>query len=273
MDALASYIFSSSDSEDFSTDSYRSYHVSGECPSASLPPPPLALLDPPSSLVHSQTSHGGRLRSFPHVEGNYALHVYIPVLLPPATRKELVPVMRKVASLVPDLHVVDVDIPLSDLCNDVERLQLVALEREFHISLGRTVPIRVHQIDSIVSMLREKLQSIKKYSMDFSKWEVFVNADQTRTFLAMEVTAGGLAQIRRQIHIVDDIYRLHNLPVFYKKARPHISLAWALGDISESLKQTIEELNRCCIGSKKHIFGCIFNGIECKIGKKSYKIS
>ncbi|XP_068655495.1 uncharacterized protein [Aristolochia californica] len=277
MDALrASYDLSSSDSEESFTDSSSSCLVAGERPSGSLPPPPLALLDPPTTLVHSQTDHGGRFRSFPHVEGNYALHVFIPVLMPPATRKELIPVMRKVTSLVPGLHVVDVDIPLSDLCKDVERLQQVALGREFHISLGRTVPIRVHQIDSIVSMLRQKLQSKKRYWIDFSKWEVFVNDDQTRTFLSMEVIAGGLAEIRRQIGIVDDIYRLHNLPEFYKNPRPHISLAWALGDLSLSLKQEIEELNRCCISpgfSKKSIFGCTFSGIQCKIGNKSYKIS
>ncbi|KAG9439059.1 hypothetical protein H6P81_019224 [Aristolochia fimbriata] len=277
MDALmASYACSSSDSEESSEDArrQRSRHFSGKRLPASLPPPPLAPLHPPNSLVHSQTDHGGRFRSFPHVEGNYALHVFIPVLMPPSIRKELIPAMRKVTSLVPGLHVVD-DVPLSDLCKDVERLEQVALGREFHISLGRTVPIRVHQIDSIVSMLRQKLQSQKRYLIDFSKWEVFVNDDQTRTFLSMEVIAGGLAEIRRQIHVVDDIYRLHNLPEFYKNPRPHISLAWALGDISHSLKQAIEELNRCCITSgfrKKHIFGCTFNGIQCKIGKKFYKI-
>lgn len=31
-------------------------------------------------LNYSEAAHSGRVRSFPHVEGNYALHVFIPGL-------------------------------------------------------------------------------------------------------------------------------------------------------------------------------------------------
>lgn len=31
--------------------------------------------------------------------------------------------------------------------------------------------------------------------MEFNKWEVFVNDDQTRTFLSLEVIAGGLPEV------------------------------------------------------------------------------
>lgn len=34
-----------------------------------------------------------------------------------------------------------------------------------------------------------------RYWIDFNKWEVFVNDDGTRTFLSMEVTAKGLAEV------------------------------------------------------------------------------
>lgn len=136
--------------------------------------------------------------------------------------------MRKVGAIVPGLNVVDIDIPLSHLDKDDARFEQVVLGREFHVSLGRTVPIRVHQRDSIVSMLRQKLQFQKRwdrfpdnlllrmhilircfmdvhaclqngdrYLIDFSKWEVFVNDDHSRTFLSVEVTAGGLAEVRQ----------------------------------------------------------------------------
>lgn len=52
----------------------------------------------------------------------------------------------------------DVDVPLSGLLKDEALLEKVVLDREFHISLGRTVPLRVHQINSVVSMLRQRLQ-------------------------------------------------------------------------------------------------------------------
>lgn len=34
-----------------------------------------------------------------------------------------------------------------------------------------------------------------RYWIDFNKWEVFVNDDQTRTFLSLEVVTGGLAEV------------------------------------------------------------------------------
>ncbi|OWM79420.1 U6 snRNA phosphodiesterase [Punica granatum] len=247
-----------------------------------LPPPPLSLISPPNSLAgmfdqSTTTGQPSRVRSFPHVEGNYALHVYIPANIIAPQRPQIALLLKRVASLVPDLFVVDADVPLGALCKDEWKLQQVALGQEFHISLGRTVPIRVHQIDSVVTMLRQKLQSHKRFWIDFSKWEVFVNDDSTRTFLSLEVTKRGLSEIMKQIKLVNEVYRLHDLPEFYKDPRPHISLVWASGDISESLKKVVvnEEINgsmsvrglpeKCFLTSK-------FSGIECKIGKKSYKI-
>lgn len=56
--------------------------------------------------------------------------------------------------------------------------------------------------------------------------------------------------------------------------RPHISLLWALGNISEKLKKNVEELDTSRNNARNSgpIFFCKFNSIECKIGKKSYTI-
>ncbi|XVF11312.1 hypothetical protein REPUB_Repub08aG0016300 [Reevesia pubescens] len=285
MEALrATYGDASSDSESESEASSpptlptASRSQTEEILSSPLPPPPLSLLDPPNSigsLDYLQTGQPSRVRSFPHVDGNYALHVYIPVYIPTTSKKEMGQFLKRVASLIPGLHAVDIDVPLNLLCKEEYKLEQVALGREFHISLGRTVPIRVHQIDSIVTMLRQKLQFLKRYWIDFNKWEVFVNDDQTRSFLSLEVVTGGLAEITKQILAVNEVYKLHNLPEYYKDLRPHISLAWALGDLSGSLKRVVEEetksssfggsLQNCICTSK-------FGGIECKIGNKTYKI-
>ncbi|XWS51547.1 hypothetical protein CRYUN_Cryun12cG0185600 [Craigia yunnanensis] len=133
--------------------------------SSPLPPPPLSLLHPPNSLGlldYLQTDQRSIIRSFPHVEGNYALHVYIPVYIPSTSKKEMGQFLKRIASFVPSLHVVDIDVPLNTVCKEEHKLEQVALGREFHISLGRTVPIRVHHIDSIVTMLRQKLEFQKR---------------------------------------------------------------------------------------------------------------
>ncbi|KAK1566996.1 hypothetical protein Q3G72_007090 [Acer saccharum] len=279
MEALrASYGDTSSDSDSerenskkpkISTSSSTSdSNLATEATRLPLPPPPLSLLSPPNSLGMVDclsSSQPNRLRSFPHVEGNYALHVYIPVFIPSAAKNEMTQFLKKMSSVVPGLHVVDVDVPVNSLYKDDSKLEQIALGREFHISLGRTVPIRVHQIDSIVAMLRQKLQSQRRYWIDFSRWEVFVNDDCTRTFLSIEVITGGLLEITKQIQVVNEVYKLHNLPEFYKDARPHISLAWALGDISNSLKRAVEEeMKRSNVEGtlRKRIFSVKFSGIQ-----------
>ncbi|KAJ0961600.1 hypothetical protein J5N97_001097 [Dioscorea zingiberensis] len=239
-----------------------------------LPPPPLALLQVPKFNDTSAAPGASRIRSFPHVVGNYALHVYVPVLIPPMVKKQLVLFVKRIAPVIPSLYVVDADIPVSELSKDDEKLEKVLLGREFHISLGRTVPIGVHQIDSVVAMLRQKFLSQRRYIIEFSKWDAFVNDEQTRSFLSLEVLGRGLSELTKQIKLVDDVYKLHGLPEFYKNPRPHISLLWTLGNISDMLKKTVERLDRSQSNARnsRAIFFCKFNGIECKIGKKTYNI-
>lgn len=275
MDALMANYASDDDDDEPSPVAGASLDLEPQEASVLLPPPPLDLLQPPNFIDYSTLAQGSRIRSFPHVEGNYALHVYIPVVIPFDARKQLTLVMRRAASLVPDLYAVDADYALSELCKDEQKLEKVLLGREFHVSLGRTVGIQVHQIDSLVAMLRQKFQSQQRYWMDFNKWEHFVNDDSTRSFLSLEVTRTGLPEISKQIHMVDEVYRLHGLPEFYKNPRPHISLVWALGDISSKLKQAtkeIEKIQNSISSSKNCNLRCNFSRVVCKVGKKVYDI-
>ncbi|XP_078148236.1 U6 snRNA phosphodiesterase-like protein [Carex rostrata] len=240
-----------------------------------LPPPPLDLLQPPNYIDYSSLTQGNRARSFPHVEGIYALHIYIPVYIPATARRLMVQTIKKVSSVVPSLYAVDTDFALNELCKDDCKLEKVLLSREFHISLGRTVGIQVDQIDSIVAMLRTKLHSQRQYWIEFDKWEVFVNDDSTRSFLSLEITGTGLQEITQQINVVDEVYRLHGLPEFYKDPRPHISLLWGPGDIRNNLMQAVVQIDRSrnSTGSSQgYNFKCKFSSIVCKVGKKSYDI-
>ncbi|KAI3517534.1 hypothetical protein L1887_16749 [Cichorium endivia] len=114
------------------------------------------------------------------------------------------------------------------------------------------------------------------YLIDFNKWEVFVNDDQTRTFLSVENTTQCLTEVTRQIQAVNEVYKLHNLPAFYKDPRPHISIAWAVGDISQSLKRVVEGEMRKYINvgglSMRCMFTCKCSSIVCKVGNKTYNI-
>ncbi|CAH9060106.1 unnamed protein product [Cuscuta epithymum] len=155
-------------------------------------------------------------------------------------------------------------------------------------------------------MLRQRLQFQRRYWINFNKWEVFVNDDGSRTFLSLEIVTGGLFEITKQVQAVNEVYRLHNLPEFYKvrsqnygvifsstvystifclanhmivccwqDPRPHISIAWALGDISDTLKRVVQvEMKRYLVGSspQKPVFTSKFSGILCKVGSKCHEI-
>uniref|UniRef100_A0A453P6Y4 U6 snRNA phosphodiesterase 1 n=1 Tax=Aegilops tauschii subsp. strangulata TaxID=200361 RepID=A0A453P6Y4_AEGTS len=140
--------------------------------------------------------------------------------------------MRRAASLVPDLYAVDADYALSELCKDEQKLEKVLLGREFHVSLGRTVGIQVHQIDSLVAMLRQKFQSQQRYWMEFNKWEHFVNDDSTRSFLSLEVTRTGLPEVCGSVC-------LHLLSIRITRLSICIYLFWSYGQLILSFLSTL----------------------------------
>lgn len=68
---------------------------------------------------------------------------------------------------------------------------------------------------------------------------------------------------------------MYQLFVHPQDPRPHISLAWALGDLSGTFKEVVDEETKSSNfgGSlRNRICTSKFGGVECKIGNKTYKI-
>lgn len=238
-----------------------------------LPPPPLDLLTASNSpyLLEMTESHSGRIRSFPHVAGNYALHVYIPVPLSVIARRQLEPLMKKALTIAPELKLMEME--LLRHATSVEASHELKLAKEYHISLSRTVPIRLQQINSIVAVLQNKFDSQKGFWLELNQWETFVNDEQTRSFLSLEVVSKGLSEICRQIQVVDDVFRLHNLSVYYKTPRPHVSVAWALGNSVPSLQKAVEELKKSSeVNQQTPLWSHFLKKVKCRIGSRTYCI-
>ncbi|KAG6543184.1 hypothetical protein Mapa_015433 [Marchantia paleacea] len=232
-----------------------------------LPPPPIDLLSFPSAFREMDGDpHRGRVRSFPHVEGNFALHVYIPVTVPSNAKSKILPLFERAAKRFPDLHL------LGDESADVSAKGafISKFGGEYHISLSRTVAVRVHQIDSVVSMLRRRFSSQNRYFAEFGSWEVFTNDERTRTFLSLEVIKAGVCEMQTQVRAVDEVLKLHNLPTFYKDPRPHISIGWAVGDVSIPLKTVADDLNN--YQNKELLWSSQVKKVECKAGQRVYVI-
>jgi hypothetical protein len=61
----------------------------------------------------------------------------------------------------------------------------------------------------------------------------------------------------------------------WQNPQPHISLVWALGDISSKLKQAIKDIEKyqsSMSSYQKCNVRCEFNRVVCKVGKKMYDI-
>ena len=86
------------------------------------------------------------------------------VLLSSITKARLEPFVKEAFSIAPELQLVESDTPSFSRQDGMSP----CLAKEYHISLSRTVPILIHQIDSIVSMLQNKFDCQKGSVIYFS---------------------------------------------------------------------------------------------------------
>ncbi|XP_076449713.1 U6 snRNA phosphodiesterase 1-like isoform X5 [Babylonia areolata] len=154
--------------------------------------------------------HGGRVRSFPHVE---------------------VSADERLNSFADKLLTV---------------LQPLNFERmdDLHISLSRTVCIRHHWISPLTESLKEKFQQLHSCYCDVGSVEMYTNDEKSRTFISMEVNPEE-NNLMEYISVVDTCFREFDLPSFYENPSFHISLIWCVGDvISQITKKMAEKLQR-----------------------------
>ncbi|XP_067292023.1 U6 snRNA phosphodiesterase 1 isoform X2 [Pseudorasbora parva] len=197
--------------------------------------------------------HGGRLRSFQHERGNWATYVFFPYD-PEEAFLEVLNEMMVVAAAY--------DIPLT-------------LSEEFHLSLSKTVVLRHHWIQPFIQSIRNGLTHFQKFLCLADKLMVYSNAEKTRTFLGLEISSGK-TQLLELIKIVDQTMKEFNLSTFYKEPSFHISLAWCVGDHTESLKKAcLSELQSLIDAHEDGAFHIRLNCTElrCKTGNKVFNFA
>ncbi|KAA6426209.1 MAG: U6 snRNA phosphodiesterase-like [Trebouxia sp. A1-2] len=124
--------------------------------------------------------HQGRKRQFPHVEGNFATHVYITAHSPESVKRALLAELDRQKEAIPKLEVLGRSVKPDDQ----------GIAKPFHLSLSRTVPIKFHQIDPLIASLQAALKQQHSFQLEFCGWRVFMNDEQTRTFLAIPAGLG-----------------------------------------------------------------------------------
>jgi hypothetical protein len=154
--------------------------------------------------------HQGRVRSFPHVEGNYPGFVYIDfsaAAAAPRAADEAVAWSRRV---LPGREVV--------------RSKGGAL----HMSLSRSFAVRRKQIAPLLRSLKSNLGRVGGFDAVLSgSAAMYGNDEGSRTFcgLLVESQEGP----GRLVTAVDESMVLHGLDTYYSPPSFHVSVAWSLG--------------------------------------------
>eukprot|EP00741_Cyanophora_paradoxa_P025680 tig00000388_g24783.t1 len=220
--------------------------------SPALPSPQLESrappIDPPAPLP---AAHDGRVRTFPHVVGNYPSYVYIPVRV----SDELV---RLVHSALDRVRAA-LSAGAADGSGPPEVKENTSAE--YHVSVSRTFVLRREQIAPFVASLRKAMRNTARYKAALSGVEFFTNEEQTRSFVSIPIRKG-LVETCSIIKAVDEVMQAYELRPFYPEPRPHVTVAWALGASLGKLQLEAP--------AEAGSVGLPVNRVEAKIGNRVY---
>lgn len=232
-----------------------------------LPSAAELLSTPHSSLDHlhvqyvpsssdARHKHQGRKRQFPHVEGNFATHVYISAHSPESVKTALLAELDRQKEAFSNLEVLGQSV----------KPDSQSIAKPFHLSLSRTVPIKFHQIDPLIASLQAALKQQHSFQLEFCGWRVFMNDEQTRTFLA--IAAGlGATEVCASIDKVNRALQKHHLQLFHEKPDPHISVAWLLGNHHQALSEHISKGKLADINWTQTV-----DSIQCCVGQRIFRV-
>lgn len=221
----------------------------------------------PCLEMKERKEHQGRIRSFPHVEGQFATLVYF------------------------ELHLAQTGPHLSRLLGIFDKGDHVfhRIEPPYHVSLSRTVAIKSIQMRSLISGLKNALKSAigtaKRKRMRKGMWDlhgsldvrvgesasILVNDEKTRTFLSLSVSMQGTMSLETVISSVSKVFKLHGLPEYYQDPNIHASVGWCLGNQEKSMQGLLQSSDSQ--SSLKHLaWSASVTRILCRIGKKEHVV-
>ena len=138
------------------------------------------------------TTTTGRVRAFPHVDGNFATHVCVPLEVPTKTKASLGAMLAAVKARFPSLRPCGREDPdPTPAAADVAAPDAL-LPEELHVSLSRVFPIRWDQRETLAGSLRRHLRATLREAFDADVGpavRVLANDERTTTFLALAVEA------------------------------------------------------------------------------------
>ncbi|KAF9485886.1 hypothetical protein BDN70DRAFT_870814 [Pholiota conissans] len=178
-------------------------------------PPVSASLVPPGP-IDNPALHQGRIRTTPHVEGQFAAHVY--VSLPLGRHSMLHKLVQNILR--------DAKTAIPALC-DIWPAEEASTRPELHISLSRPIFLRAHQREDLKRAVKNIAKAHKAFIVSFATLSELINDEKTRTFLTLEVGAG-YQELRSLVGALTPSLKSIRQQEYYVNPRFHASIAWAL---------------------------------------------
>lgn len=149
--------------------------------------PPLSSKLVAITVTDNPALHQGRVRSFPHVDGRWACHVYVPVASEVGEQlgEVLSSAFQAAKAKVPALHPIGL--------NDGRW--------ELHISLSRPTFLWTHQREEYKNAVRRVAASHQGWTLSLTEFIRLENDDRSRAFLAVQVGAGH-KQVRPSLSLI-----------------------------------------------------------------------
>jgi hypothetical protein len=193
----------------------------------------------------------GRVRTFPHVKGNYPGFVFVSISTAP-----------DVLALAAAQACAAAELVLGPKCT-VHRLPL----SELHLSLSRTFAVRRPDIEPLVQLLADNLRALPRFSGTLRGAELYTNEDATRTFVGLRL-ASGEQRMHALVRGVDRSLSAFRIPAYYSELSFHVSVAWAAGGLQPGTSRELRVASDGKEGEKVHFD---VDTAKAKIGARSYR--
>lgn len=143
-----------------------------------------------------------RTRMVPHIKGNWATSVFIPISPNEKLEQEI-------------HHVIE--------WLETKKMSFELIE-PLHLSLSKTNFLKEFQIDSFVRLIQKSVVEVNAFRMFLGPLSVFVNESETTLFLSLNVMHSD-KKTRELLTLIDQIMLSFHLPPFYNDSRFHVSIA------------------------------------------------
>ncbi|CAG4950153.1 unnamed protein product [Colias eurytheme] len=217
-----------------------------------LPPPDLSKIStiPIDSHLDDPDQHNGRLRSFPHIRGNWATYAYIQY--PQYDNlNEIIVQFKEVLRTINEP---------SYLCDNL------------HISVTKTIVLKYHLISVFTTSLQDSIKSLESFELGFQSVAVYTNEEKTRTFLALKTDHFSKKYLLKITESIDAVLSEFSLPKFYEDPSFHMSILWWNGDWKNIISEKIEELNGILMKDSEVALNTVtIKKVDCKVGNRFYQ--